>query len=134
MNPVPPVIIAEVASALADYLGSHSRIENFFTKCGAPLPAPGGNRVDKITAWLLAVNDDPSIDAQALLGCVLSEFMEREMDVRLFMDSRERLTRALARYGLSYGRGGLIMGRTVSAPARTQRSNRYIVDFESSKR
>src|SRR5215472_2060905 len=113
---IPNPLIAEIAVALASHLGSHSKIENLFVRCKAPDEIPGGNMVDKITTCLRAANEDPSVDAFRLLGCVLEDFMERPSTS---LESIDRVQQALASYGLSYQQGGLIMGASAGAPSRS---------------
>lgn len=115
LDKIPSPLIAEVASALAAHLGSHSQITNLFERCRAPGPNPPGNMVDRMSTWLRVANDEPSLDPFAILGCVLEDFMERPATSSLL---RERVTRALATHGLSYHQGGRIFGTSSASPSR----------------
>lgn len=75
--------------------------------------------VDKMSAWLRNANEDPSVDAFAVLGCVLEDFMERPPTSSEWLPLRERVKGTLASYGLSYQQGGRIMGSSAGAPSRT---------------
>src|SRR5262245_10323312 len=52
-----------------------------------------------------------SADPFALLGCVLENFMELETQSGDWLKRREKVTRALAKYGRSYGHARHIVGR-----------------------
>jgi hypothetical protein len=119
LNKIPNPLIAEVASALASHLGSHSKIDALFTRCRAPGEVPVGNMIDKMSAWLRSTNEDSSLDAFVLLGCVLEEFMERPTLVSDWLTQRERVKRSLATYGLSYEQGGRIVGSLTGVPSRS---------------
>ena len=116
---LPNPLIATVASVLASHIGSHSRIDNLFMRCKAPGSTPSGNMVDKITAWLKAANDDPAVDAFAVLGCALENYMEIQTEEESWLKQRAKVVQALADYGLSYERGGHIIGGATGAPSRS---------------
>jgi hypothetical protein len=118
-NVIPSPLIAEVASALASHLGSHSRIDNLFIRCRAPGNAPAGNMVAKISTWLRTANENSDTDAFTVLGCVLEDFMERPTTSSDWLSLREKVQRTLASYGLSYEQGGRIMGASVGVPSRS---------------
>lgn len=119
---LPAPLIADVAASVSDFY-THSQINNVFRRNGAPGDPPLGNKVDKITIWLERADADGSVDVHALLGGVLHEFMERELPPEGWgsatVEKCERVTRALAKHGLSYGAGGRIFGGTVSLPTKS---------------
>jgi len=122
MARLPAPLIADVAASVSGVY-THSRIDNVFKRNGAPGDPPVGNKLDKVTIWLERADADSSVDVHELLGGVLHEFMESESfhgelgaAVR---QERERVTRALAKHGLSYGTGGRIFGGTTSLPTKS---------------
>lgn len=119
LEKIPNPLIAEVATAFASHLGSHSKIDALFIRCRAPGVPPTGNMITKMSEWLRAANEDPTLDSFAVLGCVLEEFMERPTLDSNWLSQRERVKRSLASYGLSYEQGGRIVGGTIGAPSRS---------------
>jgi hypothetical protein len=114
MSSLPYPLIATVASILSEHYFSHSKIDNLFTQCQAVGPAPLGNLVEKMTAWLRQ-SDDPF----ALLGCVLENFMEMDTQDPDRLKRREKVASMLAKYGLAYETGGHIVGGATGAPSRS---------------
>lgn len=77
---------------------------------GAPGDVPEGNCETKCSRWLKRCNDDPSVDALAVLGQVVQKFMDQES---LENDSeiakgQERIKNSLAKNQLSYQQNGYI--------------------------
>ena len=64
-----------VARAFSDEY-THAQIDNLFMSAGAPGDPPVGSKLVKVAAWLRQINADPDIDALAVLGKLLEEFME----------------------------------------------------------
>lgn len=86
-------------------------------EAGAVGDVPEGNCEKKCSNWLKRCNDDPSVDAFAVLGAVIQEYMEQESPTSLFSDERlstkitegqNRIHRALASNQLSYRTNGYI--------------------------
>lgn len=91
---------------------------------GAPGDPPQGNCADKCTTWLKRASADPDVDALAVLGGVLEEFMEVDSTRPLSTHGdlereRKRVADILARHGLSYRPGGRILGGKTAAPTRS---------------
>lgn len=114
---LPTPLIAEAANVLSRRY-SHSELNNRFRRAGAPGEPPQGNKLDKTTEWLERANQDPDVDPFDILGKMLQETMDLEYD-DLWSNERERINQALAVYGLSYHRGGVILGATLSSPTRS---------------
>jgi Abortive infection C-terminus len=115
-------LIADMASIISGFYGSHSKIDNLFTRLGAPGDRPEGNMVTKVETWLRRANDDPTCDAAALLGRALEELMDREVmtyNKESVEERRAEVGRTLARHGLSYQRGGILLGATLVTPTRS---------------
>ncbi len=125
-GPVNRRIPVPVAATVADVIArryTHNRIDHFMELAGiqGQLP-PDLNKVDKTRAWLRLANENCS-DPLAALGIALTEFMEVdsvgygvEADLS---EPRERVNRALASYGLTYLKGGLILGAGSTPVSRT---------------
>jgi hypothetical protein len=109
-------VIAEISRAFdAEY--THAQIDNLFTAADAPGEPPGGSKLVKVNAWLRLIDANPNLDALAVLGRLLEEFME--VQPRPYMsdeaktewgERRTRVHAALAARGLSYQIGGKIIG------------------------
>lgn len=113
-------VVAVVARELGTHYYNHTRLNALFAEFGAPGEPPEGNCVVKCTLWLKRANDDDAVDAAALLGGVLQDFMEVD---GVFPDSevdhkRERVRQILAKHGMSYRNGGFIIGAGTGAPTR----------------
>ena len=116
---IPNAICAVVGEVIGQYYFNHTRLNTLFFEAGAPGEVPAGNCVDKCTYWLKRCNDDPSVDALQVLGKVLEHYME-VVAVEPANDSqRLRLERILAKYGLKYLQGGVILGEDIAAPTKS---------------
>jgi hypothetical protein len=123
---IPNPVMAVVADVLGGHYYNHTRLNTLFAEAGAPGDPPGGNCVQKCERWLKACNDDPQIDAFAVLGRVLENFMELERVPSPWDPSppaedpgKKRARDVLARYGLSYQQGGVILGAGSSPASKT---------------
>lgn len=72
---IPSPVIAEIARAF-DSEYSHAQLDNLFMRAGAPGEPPGGSKLVKIGEWLRRLDADPDVDAVAVLGRLLEDFME----------------------------------------------------------
>ena len=122
LQTIPNSVIAEVSRALARHYYSHSALNNLFMRCGALGDPPPGNLIDKSSAWVRRANEEAGVDAFAVLGCILEEYMDEETEVADRLGQRDRIKRALAHHGLAYHRGGRITGGEAGAPSRTLQS------------
>jgi hypothetical protein len=114
-------LIADIASIIAGY-HTHAEIDILLTRLGAPGNPPPGNKILKTQAWLWAANEDTGFDIVALLGGLLEELMDREVREEVagrVEKVRDDVRRALAKNGLSYRRGGVILGASLSTPSRS---------------
>ena len=103
---IPNPVIVVVADVLGSHYFNHTRLNVLFAEAGAPGDPPGGNCVSKCDQWLRRCSLDLEVDALAVLGRVLENFMELE---HAETAGKERIRETLARYGLSYHQGGLIL-------------------------
>jgi len=124
---IPNPVAAVVGEVLGSYYYNHRRLDTLFMEKGAPGDPPEGNCCDKCVRWLKRASSDPTVDALALLGGVLEEFME--VDASGYLDSpdvqqraRQRIHDILGRFGLSYHTGGRILGSSAGVPTRSLES------------
>ena len=105
---------APVCSIVGEVLGSavyhHKTLERMFYEGGAEGEVPEGNCVVKCQTWLKRMHTDVA-DPVSVLGKVIEEFMDGESgryhDHQL---GRTKIENVIARHGLSYHRGGVILG------------------------
>jgi hypothetical protein len=127
---IPAPVIAEVARAF-DSEYTHAQLDSLFMSVGAPGEPPPGSKLVKVTAWLRQINAGPGMDALAVLGKLLEEFMEAQPPppnrfvwddgeaARAWQARRVRVREALAARGLSYQTGGKILGGGLFTPSKT---------------
>lgn len=120
---IPNPVIAVVADVLGSHYYNHTRLNTLFTEAGAPGDPPAGNCVQKCDQWLKVCNADPAVDAFGVLGKVVENFMELDRTPSPWDPSppgedpgKKRVRNILARYGLSYAPGGVILAAG-SSPA-----------------
>lgn len=123
---IPNPVIAVVGEILGNHYYSHSRLNTLFMESGASGDSPEGNCVNKCQQWLRRCNANPGIDAFAVLGKVLENFMEVDidgtgLDQKIWLEERDRIRIILAKYGLSYHQGGQILGCATGVPSRSLR-------------
>ena len=127
MPPLPPPLIATVADALAHFC-THSELELLFMEHGISDPLPTGNKKFRALTGLkvLAEQEEP----WPVLGQLITNLMEIEEDpFGLAIDgpsqletSRKKISNVLAKYGLEYRIGGLIVpvGTPTVSPEQAQ--------------
>jgi hypothetical protein len=120
---IPNPLIAVVADVLGSHYYNHTRLNTLFAEAGAPGDPPAGNCVQKCDQWLKVCNADPAVDAFGVLGRVVENFMELDRNSTPWDSStpgedpwKKRVRDILARFGLSYASGGVILGAG-SSPA-----------------
>jgi hypothetical protein len=121
---IPNPVAAVVGEVLGSYYYNHRRLNTLFMEKGAPGDPPDGNCSEKCVQWLKRASSGITVDALALLGGVLEEYME--VDTSGYLSSsdaqqkgRQRVHDVLARHGLSYHNGGRILGASLGAPTRS---------------
>lgn len=130
MTKIPPSIIGVAAPILAEQY-SHSQLDALFMACGFPGDPPGGNKVDKCRIWLRSSNNELA-DPLEKFGRLIAELMDAESKIissaswitpqgseREKEEPQEKIKAALAREGMSYQRGGIILGAALSGPSRS---------------
>jgi hypothetical protein len=121
---VPNPVVMVVGDVLGEEYYSHTKLNTLFAENGAPGDPPAANCVRKCQAWLKRCNADPSVDAYAVLGGVLADFMDRVDDPfwegqEPYLKQRKRVEVVLAKHGLTYHSGGRIVGSDLGPPSRT---------------
>lgn len=132
-KPIPNSVIGAVASVISQYYYSHSNINSLLMESGAPGDPPLGNLENKCIQWLKRCNEDPSINALAVLGRVIQQFMEREPD-RLgpeIAEGQRRINESLAKNQLAYRLNGHITLAGASLAAKTLADYLRSGDFAS---
>jgi hypothetical protein len=122
MTDIPPSIIGTTSPLLADAY-THAQLNALFMTAGFPGDAPQGNKIEKCRQWLRRANSECA-DPLPMFGTLIAEFMDTDPtpwtpERNNGVDPRERLKAALAKEGLSYGRGGYIHGASLSGPSRS---------------
>jgi hypothetical protein len=121
---IPTAVARIVGEVLGAAYYNHRALEVLFLEHGAPGEPPEGNCADKCTAWLKRASRDRTVDAYAVLGGVLEDFMESraprypQNDVDLEKD-RQRILDVLSRFGMSYHPGGRVLGTQTGSPTRS---------------
>lgn len=116
MARIPPALIGTVAPVLVDAY-THAQLNSLFHAAGFPGDPPEGNKELKCQNWLRRTNSECPENALAKLGVLIAEFMDG--DSPNHDAGRDRIMKAFAREGLSYQRGGLILGATLTGPSRS---------------
>jgi hypothetical protein len=120
LKSIPIPVINVVSEVLAAHYYSHRRLETLFSEAGAPGDPPDGNCFYKCTGYLRRCNEDPAVDAFAVLGAVLADLMETAPDgLTEVTTHRDRVTKVLTKFGLRYEQGGHIRGALSATPSRT---------------
>jgi hypothetical protein len=120
-QPLPIAVCSVVGDVLGTIIFHHTTLETLFYEAGAVGEIPSGNCVNKCQTWLKRMHTEVA-DPIAVLGKVLEEFMDvdRPYDDR-YEAARKRVNDVLAKSGLSYHRGGLILGAGNALPTKSLR-------------
>lgn len=123
---IPPAVIGTIAPLLAQAY-THAELNSLFYAAGFEGDPPGSNKVHKCAEWMRNTNKDAPNDALERFGRLIAEFMDADLSVIRPMDPdtttnpdpRDSVRAALAREGLSYQRGGYILGGGLTGPSRS---------------
>lgn len=121
-NPIPNTVIGTVSNVIADHYYNHTTINSLFMASGAPGDVPAGNVETKCMLWLRRSNDDPSVDALAVLGAVIQDFMDTDPPSyggEKHKSGQLRIRESLAKSQLSYQINGHITLAGATPTART---------------
>ncbi len=118
----PKPLAITVGDVVGSYYYSHRRLETMLYEAGASGDVPEGNCVDKVTNWLIREGREDVSRSFSILGNLIEDIMDGEVpswEPEKKLNARKRITEALARYQLSYGFGGRILGaHSVTAPSK----------------
>lgn len=118
---IPPSFIGTVSPILADAF-THSRLNDLFMAAGFPGDVPEGNKSDKVRSWLRRANKECD-EPLTMFGRVIAEFMDSELHPGYIEsqggDPRDKIRAVLAKEGLSYQRGGFILGTGLTGPSKS---------------
>ncbi len=112
-----------VGDVVGGYYYHHTTLERLFAESGAPGDVPQGNCVEKSVAWLKRVATDPTVEGLPILGALLEQFMDTDIQGHYNYNGEHakqqaRVRQLLLREGLEYVRGGRVMSAGSVAPAR----------------
>jgi hypothetical protein len=118
---IPAPIVAVVADFVAD-VETHATLDSLFTYADAPGEPPPDSKRAKALAWLRRTNKTEACDPLAVLGEIIEDYMERDVDDDLGWDKptiafREKINKLLSKAGLTYQSGGMILP-LVGSPTR----------------
>lgn len=133
MSKIPNSVIGAVASVIADHYYSHSTLNSLFMESGAPGDVPPGNLVDKCTLWLKRCNEDPSVDALAVLGQVIQHYMDQKPSEwqSKIVEGQQRIRESLAKNQLTYQINGYVGLAGANLTAKTLADFLRAGDFAS---
>jgi hypothetical protein len=122
MTAIPPAVIGTLSPILA-MAYTHSELNSNFMAARFTGEPPEGNKIEKCRAWLRRANSECA-DPLASLGSLIAEFMdvgptEWHIEQNKGVDPRVKINEVLAQEGLSYQRGGYIMGAALSGPSKS---------------
>jgi hypothetical protein len=121
MPSIPPSIIGTASPILAEAF-THSRLNDLFMAAGFPGEVPPGNKSDKVRSWLRRANKECD-EPLAMFGQVIAEFMDTELHPAYIEaqggDPRDKICAVLAKEGMSYQRGGYILGAALAGPSKS---------------
>ena len=118
-----PAAVLALCSELASSRETHATLDSLFTYAGAPGEPPEGSKHAKALAWLRRANKMLDVDPLRVLGRVLEQYMDAEIDPsnsweKPLLEARAKIVRALGEAELQYVRGGLIT-HSLGTPTRT---------------
>lgn len=116
MAQIPNAVIGAVSTVLGGFYYSHTPLNGLFMEGGAPGDVPEGNCETKCRRWFQRCNEDPNVDAMAILGQVIQRFMDDDRPIPKLVEGQDRIKAALARNQLAYHMNGIIT-LAGSAPA-----------------
>ena len=119
--PLPIPVCSIVGEVLGSTIYHHNTLERLFYEAGAQGDAPNGNCVSKCQTWLKRMHTEVE-DPISVLGKVIREFME--VDIARYHNQklgRTKIENVLARYGLSYHQGGIVISAEGALPSKSLR-------------
>ncbi len=132
-NKIPNSVIGAVSSVIAAHYYSHSTLNALFMESGAPGDVPPGNCETKCASWLKQCNEDPTVDALAVLGQVVQKFMDQEPSdwQPAIRDGQKRIRESLSKNQLTYQVNGYVTLAGANIAAKTLADYLRAGDFSS---
>jgi Abortive infection C-terminus len=123
MASFPNSVAIVVGDSIGYYYYHHVSLNRLFAEAGAPGDVPDGNCAEKATAWLKRTAADSRVDGLRVLGRILEEFMDTDIQRNYHFGNKHaeeqvRVAELLQREGFEYLRGGRVVQIGVTAPAR----------------
>ena len=111
-----------VCADIAARRESHATLDSLFSYAGAPGDPPPGSKPAKALAWLRIVNKNESVYPLDVLGRLIENYMEADLDPHNSSDEqaledRNKLIKTFAQCDLQYIKGGKVVG-ALGAPSR----------------
>lgn len=117
---IPNSVIYVVGDVLGTWYYSHTKLDTLFGGNGFPGDPPVGNCVRKSQEWLRRANDSAEVDPLELLGRVLVEFMNLNLQINpQWQSGFNRITDVLAKNCLAFDLNGIVSIAFVTTPAGT---------------
>ena len=128
MASIPPSLIGTAGPILAEAY-THAQLNALFMSIGFPGNAPEGNKIEKCRIWLRNGNQILTDPLEAF-GRLIAEMMDAERHSPPAApwedqpcdpppDPRDKIHAVLAKEGMSYQRGGHILGMTLTGPSKS---------------
>ena len=118
-NELPRAVCSVVGLVLGSAVYHHQTLETMFYEAGAQGEVPEGTCVRKCQTWLERLHQEVN-DPIGVLGRLIEEFMDK--DVGRYANQqggRSKIRTVLGRFGLSYHKGGVILGAEGAIPTRS---------------
>lgn len=122
MRPLIPSTLMSVCADITANRETHATLDSLYMYAGAPGDPPMGNKVAKSLAWLRMVNKDSSVQPLSVLGKIIENYMEMELDPYSDFDKshlldRDKIIRTLESCELQYLKGGKVVS-SLGTPSR----------------
>jgi tetratricopeptide (TPR) repeat protein len=106
---IPNSVIYVVGDVLGSWYYSHTKLNTLFGGNGFPGEPPLGNCIEKCQQWLRRANESTDVDPLELLGRVLVEFMNLDLnDDQRWQSGLKKITQVLLKNALAFGVNGIV--------------------------
>ena len=123
MRRIIPAPVLSVCADIAARRETHATLDSLFIYAGASGDPPQGSKPAKALEWLRITNKDESVQPLDVLGRLIENYMEAQLDTSNSWDEdlfkgREKIAKILGQYELQYISGGKIIG-ALGTPSQT---------------